>query len=828
MSFPFPSYAVLILPVPLDRMFTYFIPKEMRGKVEPGQRVIVQFGARKFYTAIVYELVETVPEGITPKSIDMILDDSPVISSVHLKFWQWLSDYYLCGLGDVMKTALPTGLRIESETKIELNPDFTDEMFSLLQQHEQMIVMAMREKDNLSITEIQKILGIKNVQYLVKNLLSKGAALSYEEYAERYIPKKEVWISLSHEFADQEEKLMELSNKLSVKAPKQSDALIFFIHETNIRRNVHEIQKKNLASRCSYQAIQSLIRKGIFMEYEKVVSRFDEEDSEFLTSDFVLTEEQQIALESIQESFNEQNVHLLHGVTSSGKTEIYIRLMQQVIQSGKQVLYLLPEIALTNQIIRRLQLVFGNKAGVYHHKFNFNEKIELWNSVLSPDGADSKYQIILGTRSALFLPFTNLGLIIIDEEHDSSYKQTDMAPRYHARDSAIILANILNVKVLLGSATPSVETYFNVLQGRYGMTELFIRYNHIPKPDVKIIDMTQEGKGRQGAWFISTRLRNAIDVTLKNKRQVILFQNRRGFVPIVQCTQCGWIPECKHCDITLTYHKKINQLKCHLCGYSNLIPERCPVCGNTHIRFMGFGTEKVEEEVKALFPGVVVARMDADSTRGKYSHRNIIQSFENGETDILVGTQMVSKGLDFKRVSLVGILNADNLMHFPDFRSFERGFQLLTQIIGRAGRHEDNGAVILQTRKPDHPVILAAINGDFQTFFHEQIKERQLFRYPPFYRLIQLSVQHKNQQKVNSASADLKKLISGIEGLFILGPEEPVYGRVKQYYIRNILIKIPRDQKHFQNRLKIREIIEGFKAEKQQAGLRIIADADPV
>lgn len=822
------SYAILILPVPIDRMFTYCIPEEMRGKIQPGQRVIVQFGARKFYTAIVYELIDTVPEGITPKLIDLILDDVPVISNVHLKFWKWLSDYYLCGPGDVMKTALPSGLRIESETKIELNPDFSAEMIHLLLQHEQMITSALQEKETLSITEIQKILGIKNVQHLVKNLLSKGVVVSYEEYAERYVPKKEVWIALSPDLETDEEKLMALSNTLSRKAPKQSDALVLFIHETTVSGNQKEIQKKELVNRCSFPAIQSLIKKGIFVETEKVVSRFDEGQAEVQTVDFTLTEEQQLAFESIQESLKSKSVHLLHGITSSGKTEIYIRLIQKEIASGRQVLYLLPEIALTNQIIRRLQKIFGNKVGVFHHKFNYNEKIELWNSVLSPEGDDARYQIILGTRSALFLPFTNLGLIIIDEEHDGSYKQSDIAPRYHARDSAIVLANILNAKVLLGSATPSVETYYNALHGKFGITELKSRFNNLPQPNVKIIDMTREGKDRQGAWYISARLKKSIEEVLNNKRQVILFQNRRGFVPVIQCTQCGWIPGCINCDISLTYHKRLNHIKCHLCGYAVENPDKCPVCGNTHIKFMGFGTEKVEEEIKVLFPGAVVARMDTDSTRGKYSHRNIIEAFENGETDILVGTQMVSKGLDFKRVSLVGVLNADNLMHFPDFRSFERGFQILTQIIGRAGRHEDNGLVVLQTRKPDHPVIKAAVSGDFITFFNEQIRERHLFRYPPFYRLIQLSVQHKNEQKVNSAAAELKKLISGIDGLFILGPEEPVYGRIKQYFIRNILVKIPRDQKHIESRIKIQLLVEKFLAEKQQAGLRVIADADPV
>ncbi len=820
-------FAILILPVPVDRLFTYFIPENLREDAVPGKRVIVQFGARKFFTGIIYQLTDTVPEGITPKPIDLILDDQPIVKPVHMDFWLWMAEYYMCSPGDVMKTALPAGLRIESETKIELNPAFDRSMLQLLQQHEQMVAMALEEQESLSISDIQKITGTKHVQHLVKNLLSKGVAISYEEYSERFIPKKEVFIKLSEELATDENKLMDLMNSLSKKAPKQSDILVFFIHETTIRGNTDELPKKILSSRTSASALHSMIKKGIFIETEKIVSRFPAHPDSSENGNFTLTSEQQDALKAIQTSLKEKPVHLLHGVTSSGKTEIYIRLMQDELAAGRQVLYLLPEIALTAQIVERLRVIFGDTVGVYHHKFNYNEKIEIWNSV-SGEINPAKFRIILGTRSALFLPFINIGLIIIDEEHDGSYKQNDHAPRYHARDSAVMLSQMLGAKVLMGTATPSVETYFNAEQGRYGLTTLCNRFGNLPMPQVKIINMSKEGRSLKASWYISSELNMAIGQALENKKQIILFQNRRGFVPILQCTQCGWIPGCKHCDISLTYHKQNNHLKCHLCGYSSDVPHICPICGNTHIRFMGFGTEKVSEEVKAMFPKAVVRRMDADTTRGKYAHQNILNAFEEGETDILVGTQMVSKGLDFERVSLVGILNADNLMHFPDFRSYERGYQILTQIMGRAGRHGGQGLVVLQTRKPDHPVIAAAVKGDFQAFYNEQIKERQLFRYPPFYRLIQISVQHRNEQRTNQAAADLKKRISSIEGLFILGPEEPIYGRVKQFYIRNILIKIPRKQKHNNSRIIIRRLISDFLNEKQQSGVRVFADADPV
>jgi primosomal protein N' (replication factor Y) (superfamily II helicase) len=818
-------YAVIILSVPVDRMFTYCIPDEMQQYAVPGKRVIVQFGSRKFYTGILFELVQTVPEGITPKSIEMVLDDEPIISQHHLRFWNWMSEYYLCSIGDIMKAALPSGLRIESETKIQINPEFSFETHAELQHHEQIIAEALQHSECLSVTEIQRILGIKHVQHLIRNLISQGVAISYEEFAEKFIPKTEIYLSIAPDYED-EDKLLQLSNTLSKKAPKQSDVLINYLHETTVKQHLSELSKRVLLQRGSQQAVQALIKKGVFIENEKIVSRFAEK--KFELNDFSLSPEQEYAFQSLNDAFQKNNIQLLHGVTSSGKTEIYIRMIEKELSAGKQVLYLLPEIALTQQIIRRLQAIFGNKIGIYHHRFNIHEKVELWNSVNSPPQEDPKFQIILGTRSALFLPFSNLGLIIIDEEHDSSFKQTDSAPRYNARDAAIVLSGILNAKVLLGTATPSVETYYNVVHEKYGMTQLNSRFNNMPLPGIEVVDMKKEAKKGSDAWYISSVLKEAMAEALSRKRQIILFQNRRGFVPVLQCTQCGWIPGCRNCDVTLTYHKKVNQMKCHLCGLTDELYSRCPECGNTHIRYVGFGTEKVEEEVKSLFPNAVIARMDTDTTRGKYSHQRIIQAFEDGETDILVGTQMVSKGLDFDRVSLVGILNADNLYHFPDFRSFERGFQMMTQIIGRAGRHEVNGTVILQTRKPQHPVITAVINNDFHAFIQEQLKERHLYRYPPYYRLVQLSVQHKNLQKAVSFSVNLKQKLSSINGLILLGPEEPVYGRIKQYYIRNILIKIPRDQKQSKSRLRIRAVVSDFLLDKHYSGLKIIADADPM
>ncbi len=821
-----PAYAIVILPIPVKRMFTYIVPEEMCKQVAPGKRVIVQFGARKFYTAVIYRITDTVAEGIHPKPIDMVLDEYPVVLEEHMQYWAWMAEYYMCSIGDVMKAAFPPGLRIESETKIEIHPDFSEDQIAFLHQHEQIVARALIESENLSVTDVQKILGIKHVHHLIRNLIVKKVAVSVEEYSETYIPRKEIFISLSSDYLHDEPKLLELSDVLSRKAPKQSDALVFFLHETTIAGNKTEILRKILTKRCSLAAVQSLVKKGVLTETERIVSRLEEVNAQQV--EIKLSEPQEEALLSVRKSFSDKQVHLLHGITSSGKTEIYISLMKEIIDSGKQVLFLLPEIALTMQIIRRIRNVFGSAVGIWHHRYNPHEKVEIWNSLMSPESENRKIKIIVGTRSALFLPFTNLGLIIIDEEHDSSFKQTDVSPRYHARDAAIVLGTMLNSKVLLGTATPSAETYFNVMHGRYGLTELFTRFGDMPLPEVTIIDMKKGGRNRQGIWYISDELKNKITEILAGKRQIILFQNRRGYVPVVQCTQCGWIPGCKNCDITLTYHKKENHLKCHLCGYTSAIHERCPECGNTHIRFMGFGTERIEDEIKILFPESVVARMDTDTMRGKYSHQNIISAFEDGAIDILVGTQMVSKGLDFEKVSLVGILNADNLFHFPDFRAFERGFQLLTQIIGRAGRHGESGMVILQTRMPQHPVIAAAVGNDYNGFMNLQLKERSIFRYPPYYRLILLSVRHRNLKKTVEYAQNLKNLISARPDIVVLGPEEPVYGKVKQFFIRNILIKIPRDQRHKETRLYLSNLIDHFQTDKEYSGLRIIVDADPV
>lgn len=821
------KYVELILPLFIDRTFTYAVPDELKSQVEIGKRVIVQFGQKKFYTAIIYKVLDEISKDISPKSIDLILDEGPIVNDIHLKFWKWVSDYYFCSLGDVMKIALPSALRIESETCLELSEAFDCQELEHLSKNENTIYSVLKEKESLNITEIQKILGLKKVQPLVKNLISKGIVRCVEEIHDKYKPKTELWLKLNDELELDSDKLDQLANYLSKRAPKQSDVLMLFIHETSILNKTNEILKSKIAKRCSNTALQALIKKEHLIEFEKSVSRFESTDK-VLIREFELTENQNEAFVSIKNLFETKDVVLLHGITSSGKTEIYIKLIEEQLAQNKQVLYLLPEIALTTQIIERLRRVFNDKVGVFHHRFNFNEKIELWKSVSSENSEDKKFQIIIGTRSALFLPFTNLGLIIVDEEHDSSYKQNDIAPRYNGRDTAIILARFHNAKVLLGSATPSIETYYNTKISKFGLVNLNNRFGDLPLPSVELVNMNTETRSRKGAYYLSFPLKTAIQNSLDKKEQVILFQNRRGYVPIVECVHCAWVPQCINCDISLTYHKSINSLKCHLCGFLDSIPDTCPVCASNHITYKSFGTERVEEEVQLIFPTSKVSRLDTDTTKGKHSHQNIINSFENGEIDILVGTQMITKGLDFNNVGLVGILNADSLLSFPDFRSFERAFQIITQIMGRAGRKNDQGKVILQTRQPFHEIIKLAIDSNYNKLYLSQIEERYNFKYPPFYRLVLLSVMHKNIKLVVSAASELKKILSKIDGIIILGPEEPYYGKVKLYYIRNILIKINRTSNSNELRDKIRNQVNKYVLTSSIRSLRISLDADPM
>lgn len=819
----------VILPLPVPGLFTYRVPFELNDQVEQWKRVVVQFGKKKIYTAIVTKVHEIPPKNYAVKYILSILDQKPVMNNIQFEFWNWISSYYMCEPGEVMNVAIPSALKLASETSIVLNPDYNKDIDGL-NEKEFLIVEALDIQKKLTLTEIENIVEQKKIIPIIKGLIEKDIIVIEEELKSRYKPKKETFIKIAKDFRS-EKKLQEVFNQLEKKAFRQLEVLMTIISLSNFGQNQEkEIKQTALTKNPKFtiSTIKALKDKGIIETCSKTTSRLEKSFATALPEDIELSPDQQLAYDQINESFQSHGPTLLHGVTSSGKTEIYIKLIEQALEKGKQVLYLLPEIALTTQIINRLRKYFGNKVGVYHSKYNENERVEIWNNVLQSDVKETNYQIILGPRSALFLPYKNLGLIIVDEEHDYSYKQYDPAPRYNARDAAVYLGILHKAKVLLGSATPSIESYFNTKVGKYSLVELNQRYGDIQLPEILVADIKKETRQKTMKSHFSSFLLNHIHEVLHEKKQVILFQNRRGFSLRLECETCNWMPECKNCDVTLIYHKQINLLKCHYCGYSRKVPERCDSCGSTHIRMQGFGTEKVEDELAIFFPEARIRRMDLDTTRSKHAYQSIINDFEEGRIDILVGTQMVTKGLDFDNVSVVGILNADNMIHFPDFRSYERSFQLMAQVSGRAGRKNARGKVIIQSWNPYHSVIRDVIDHDYQSMYSSQILERRNFKYPPFYRLINLHLKHKDSRLLNEAAKDFAILLRDKLGKRVLGPEYPLIARIKNYYIKNILIKLEKDEHLSGYKKDIISIIDTFKQESSYKSVRIIIDVDPV
>ncbi len=826
-------FADVLLPLPIPGLYTYRIPFELNDVVKKGIRVVVQFGRKKIYTALVRNVHKNPPKDYQPKYILSVLDTYQIVNDTQFKFWEWISSYYMCKQGEVMNAALPSALKLASETKIILNPKFNKD-YSLLNEKEYLIVEALEIQNILTITEVSNIINQIKVIPLIKTLIEKGVVLIEEELTERYKPKIETFVCLTKEY-DNDDKLREAFDNLSKRAYKQLELLMSFINLSGkINKKPKQITRSQLLKSVNANAAQlnSLEKKGILVTYKKVISRLKHYDSESSTDSIKLNEFQEKAFNKIKEDFKEKDVVLLHGVTSSGKTEIYIKLINEVIAQGKQVLYLLPEIALTTQIINRLRKYFGNKVGVYHSRYNANEKVEIWNKVLNRNASgetkDTKFQIILGARSSLLLPFNNLGLIIVDEEHDTSYKQKDPAPRYNARDAAIYLARMHKAKTLLGSATPSIESYYNAQNGKYSLVELPIRYREIPMPEIIVVDIKEETRLKKMKSFFSSLLLKHIEEALKNNEQIILFQNRRGFSLRLECENCNWTPQCKNCDVTLIYHKYNNQLRCHYCGYSIRVPERCPVCGSTEIKMKGFGTEKVEEELSILFPDAHISRMDLDTTRSKNAYQQIINDFETQKINVLIGTQMVTKGLDFDNVSLVGILNADNMLSFPDFRAFERSYQLITQVSGRAGRKNKKGKVIIQTYNPYHTVIRNAINNDYLSMFNSQIIERKKFKYPPFYRLIKITLKHKDYKILNNAAKEFANMLRNKFSNRVLGPEYPLVSRIKTFYLKNILIKIEKRVSLSAVKSEIINQINIFHSSKRNKSIRVIIDVDPL
>jgi primosomal protein N' (replication factor Y) len=822
-------FADVILPLPVPGLFTYRIPFELNDEVGKWKRVVVQFGKKKIYSALVVNIHENPPKNYAVKYILSVLDNEPVMNEIQFAFWNWIAEYYLCEPGEVMNVAIPSALKLASESMLILNPEFAGNYDALTEQ-EYLVAEALDIQKKLTISEVENIVGQVKVIPLIKTLIEKGVVLTEEALQERYTPKIETYIRLAEAYRE-EYKLRELFDQLEKKAFRQLEALMAYIRLSNFGNDNEKVVRmasitKQLPSAAG--SINALITKGIFESLKKSTTRLDDFSFSSTPESIELNEGQQKSLDEIQIAFKENKTALLHGVTSSGKTEIYIKLISEAIEKGKQVLYLLPEIALTTQIINRLRKYFGNQVGVYHSKYNDNERVEIWNNVLDNQSQKIKFRIILGPRSALFLPYSNLGLVIVDEEHDYSYKQFDPAPRYNARDAAVYLAGLHHAHVLLGSATPSIESYFNAKTGKYALVELNTRYGDIQMPEILVADVKKETRQKTMKSHFSSFLLDHVNEALKNKEQVILFQNRRGFSLRLECDTCNWMPECKNCDVTLIYHKHNNQLKCHYCGYSRRVPERCDACGSSHLQMKGFGTEKVEDELAILYPDIRIRRMDLDTTRSKHAYQNIITDFEERRIDILVGTQMVTKGLDFDNVSVVGILNADNMISFPDFRSYERSYQLMAQVSGRAGRKNKRGKVIIQTYNPYHAVIRDVTEHNYLSMYQSQILERRNFKYPPFYRLINLSLRHKDARLLNVASRDLAAMLRNKLQNRVLGPEYPLVSKIKNLYIKNILIKLEKSENLKEQKHEILETINRFKGEASYKAVRVIIDVDPV
>ena len=783
-------FAQVILPLSLHDSYTYIVPESMHSRIQPGQRVIVQFGKKKLYAALVFSTSNSKPDDIEAKEIQQILDEEPIVLPQNFELWQWIAKYYCCTLGDVFRAALPTGLKLESKSKIFLTGA---EIETEISKKESLILQQLEENISLLI-ELQKKLGANFSYAALQSLLSKNLIFIEEKVSTKYKPKTESYVRFHPEIKT--EAVLEKRIEKLGRAKKQLALLYHFCDKTKAfeKEQIPIISKKELFEGTNFNSniLKELVKKDFLTQFQKQVSRIEGEEINQVSIN-LLNQYQAEALAQIKSAFETKQVALIHGITASGKTEIYIHLIDEILKSGRQALYLVPEIALTTQIIKRLKNVFGEKVGIYHSKLNSQERVEIWKKVLQFQNEPEKgYQIVLGARSALFLPFSNLGLIIVDEEHENSFKQFDPAPRYNARDMAVILGFQNKAKVLLGSATPSYESYYNALQGKYALVNLLKRHNDVELPEIVIADVKRAYKRKQMRSILSPELYELMETALDNKEQIILFQNRRGYSPFVECFTCGWIPKCQNCDVSLTYHKYKKRLSCHYCGFSQQLHDTCDDCGSSEGKTRGFGTEKIEHEIKSLFRNARIARMDYDTTQTKNAFEKIVNNLENKKTDILVGTQMVTKGLDFENVSVVGILNADNLINFPDFRAHERAYQLISQVSGRAGRKYSNGKVVIQTSQPDHPLIKLIQNQDYNLVFKSQLEERQLFKYPPYYRLIKIVVKHKNVDTVVRASNQLGNELRKNKAFIVLGPEFPLVSRIQLWHHKEIWLKINR------------------------------------
>lgn len=811
------TFVEVILPLPLPKLYTYRVPLDLESEVAVGKRVIVQFGKKKYYSGLIHGISHTPPKEYEAKFITNLLDEQPIVSEHQFRFWQWLSHYYMCTMGDVMNAALPAPFKLESETLVMLNPE-CDLQATELTDKEFLITEALTVSAHLSITDITAILEVKNVFGVLKGLYTKGVILYAEDIQEKYKPKTVSCVRLTSEM-ENEQVLSETFARLE-KTPKQLDILMACVH---LAKQQAYITKKDLLAFGDFSdsSLKTLVKKGILEEYKQVIERLELGESKL--ESFELSETQQQAYDSIHTLFEQKDVVLLHGITSSGKTHVYVKLIEEQLAKGKQVLFLLPEIALTSQLVHRIRKYFGDQALSFHSKFNANERVEIWQRVNS-----GKPVVIIGARSSVFLPFKELGLVIVDEEHENSYKQQDPAPRYHARDAAIFMAYTWQAKTLLGSATPAFESYHNAKSGKYGLVELKTRFGDIEPPELLVGNIAEDTRTKSMHGYLTKLLYDSVNEALQANEQVILFQNRRGYAPVMECDTCHWTPRCVNCDINLTYHKYNDSLKCHYCGFTTKTPTNCLACGSHQVKLKGFGTEKIEDEIAIQFPNARLLRLDLDSTKSKHGHEEIIRSFERHEADILIGTQMISKGLDFGNVSLVGVINADQLLFFPDFRAHERAYQLLTQVGGRAGRKHKKGKVIIQTNQPAHHVIQEVLNQRYEYLYANEVIERERFGYPPHTRLIKLTIKHRDYKICEEAAFALQRLLYKRFGQQLIGPESPYVGRIRNLFIKEILVKIPKSSPYLSN-LKhfISECIQLIQQEKQFKSALFAADVDP-
>ncbi len=829
-------YAEVIIPAALPKNYTWSVPAHLLETAKVGCRVEVNLGKSKKYAGIIKRLHNHKPEFFETKDILNVLDVEPVVFEQQLKLWEWIASYYMCSEGEVMAAALPAHFKLSSETILVYNEEYGDD-FSALDHDEYIVGEALLIKKELSLTEVQQILDSSHVYPVINRLIQKKVCFVWEALKQTYSPKKETYVLLNPEY-DNDDKLADLLNNWT-KAPKQMELLLSYLH---LIKTEGEVVKSSLLKKsgATDAQLKGLVEKKILWTEKRVIDRIKYLPKN-VQIDFELTVAQQKAFEQTQQQLQSKPVCLLHGVTSSGKTNIYIKLIEEYIKQGKQVLYMLPEIALTSQIIRRLQKHFGGYIGIYHSKFSQNERVEIWNKV-----KNGELRVILGARSSVFLPYQNLGFIICDEENDTSYKQQEPAPRYNGRDAAIYFASLFNpandgtgAKTLLGSGTPSVESYYNATTGKYGLVELMQRYGDLQLPTIEMVDTRKILQKDRSKVMLSPQLIEAVNEVIARNKQVILFQNRRGYSPYQVCSTCGWIPQCKYCAVSLTFHKLTNKLVCHYCGTTYPPVHTCAACGSDKFAQRNFGTEKIEEQLQETFPDAKVARMDIDTVRGKNAHDVLIQQFEQHRIDILVGTQMVVKGLDFDNVDLVGILDADGLLHFADFRVNERAFQLMEQVSGRAGRkpsyietvegRKEAAKVLVQTSQPTHPVLQFVQQHDFKMMFAEEIKKRKEFFYPPFSRIIHITFKHKIKEVVERAAQVYSDVMKIKYGQYIVGPAEPVIGRIRNQFLMELLLKLPKDGKAInQCKKDLLEQVAILHQNKSFRSVTVVADVDAV